>query len=183
MNNNIKYASALGLLATIYAANWALETYGLVPVGFGLMAPAGVYFAGFAFGLRDTLHETGGHRWVLGVIAAGAVLSYVLSDGAEIPGGHASIAVASGAAFLLSELADLGVYTPLRERHWIGAVCASNVVGAVIDSALFLWLAFGSLDNMAGQIVGKSYMIGLALLIMWGVRRAVPRYSLRAESA
>ena len=184
MGKTIKWTSAIGLLATIYAANWALETYGVVPIGFGLMAPAGVYFAGLAFGLRDVLHEAGGHRWVLGVIAAGAVLSYVLSDGAEIPGGHASIAVASGAAFLLSELADLAVYTPLRERHWVAAVCASNVVGAVIDSALFLWLAFGSLDDLAGQIVGKAYMIGLAVLVMWGgVRRALPRNSVRAESA
>ncbi len=162
---------AAGLLGTIYAANWALETYGLVPVGFGLEAPAGVFFAGLAFGLRDGLQETGGRRWVLAVIVAGAALSYVLSDGVEIPGGHASIAVASGCAFLLSELCDFAVYTPLREKHWPAAVAASNLAGAVVDSALFLWLAFGSLDHMAGQIVGKTYMTAAALPLVWWARR------------
>ena len=49
---------------TVVAANWAVNRYGIVPVGFGLMAPAGVYFAGLAFGLRDAVHETGGRRWV-----------------------------------------------------------------------------------------------------------------------
>ena len=44
-------------IATIFAANWAIATFGVVPVGFGLMAPAGVYFAGLAFTLRDLTQE------------------------------------------------------------------------------------------------------------------------------
>jgi hypothetical protein len=158
-------------VATVYAANWALNRYGIVPIGFGLYAPAGVYFAGLAFGLRDALHEVGGHRWVLAAIGLGAALSYLLEDGATIPGGHTSIAVASGAAFALAELADLAVYTPLRERRWAAAVIASNLVGAVADSALFLWLAFGTLDHIAGNIVGKAYMIAVALPIVAYMRR------------
>jgi uncharacterized PurR-regulated membrane protein YhhQ (DUF165 family) len=170
-------------VGTVVAANWALNHYGLVPVGFGLEAPAGVYSAGLAFGLRDALHETGGRRWVFAAIATGAAVSYIVEDAVTIPGGLVPIAVASAAAFAVSELADLAVYTPLRERSWPTAVAASNIVGAVIDSALFLWLAFGALDHMAGQIVGKALMILPALLLMWGVRRAVPRYRLRPESA
>jgi uncharacterized PurR-regulated membrane protein YhhQ (DUF165 family) len=46
--------------------------------------------------------------------------------------------VASAVAFLFSELADFVVYQPLRERRWLLAVFASNVVGLVIDSILFL---------------------------------------------
>jgi uncharacterized PurR-regulated membrane protein YhhQ (DUF165 family) len=37
-------------------------------------------------------------------------------------------AVASGIAFLVSELADLAVYTPLRQRNWLAAVALSNTV-------------------------------------------------------
>lgn len=159
------------LAATVLAANAALETFGLVTIGFGLSAPAGVYFAGLAFGIRDALHECGGARWVLAAIALGAVTSYVVSDGATVPGGNASIAVASGVAFLLAELADLAVYAPLMARRWVAAVVASNIVGAVIDSALFLWLAFGTLDTMPGQIIGKTYMTAAALPIVWLVRR------------
>jgi multidrug efflux pump subunit AcrB len=36
-------------------------------------------------------------------------------------------------------------------------VFASVAAGAVVDSALFLWLAFGSLAFIEGQIVGKVY--------------------------
>lgn len=159
---------------TVVAANWALNRWGIVPIGFGLMAPAGVYFVGLSFGLRDGLHEAGGARWVLGAILVGSALSYLVEGGGTIPGGHAPIAVASAAAFLLSELADFAVYTPLRERQWTAAVVASNLVGALVDSALFLWLAFGSLTNIDGLIVGKAYMIALALPIVWAVRARRP---------
>lgn len=164
-------------VATVFGANWALDTYGIIDIGFGLTAPAGVLFAGLAFGLRDALHERGGRVLVLAAIVVGAALSLLIEDAVTIPGGHVAIAVASGAAFLLSELADLAVYEPLRNRQWVAAVAASNVVGAVVDSALFLWLAFGSLNHMTGQVVGKSYMIALALPIVWWSRRAVPRHA------
>lgn len=152
----------LGFIATIAAANWALTTFGLVPVGFGLMAPAGVYFAGLGFTLRDLTQDHYGRGTTFLCIAVGAGLSALLSP---------TLALASGAAFLVSETADLLVYTPLRERHWLGAVAASNVVGLVVDSALFLWLAFGSLDFLAGQVAGKAEMTVLAVAALWLVRR------------
>lgn len=166
-------------VATVYGANWALSTYGVVPIGFGLEAPAGVLFAGLAFGLRDGLHELGGVRWVIGAILTGTVLAYLLEASVTIPGGHVTIAVASAAAFLLAELGDLTVYSRLRERNWPSAVAASNVVGSVIDSALFLWLAFGSLNFIAGQIVGKTAMIAISLPLVWASRSAVSRYRFR----
>lgn len=170
-------------VATVYAANWALARYGVVDIGFGLMAPAGVYFAGLAFGLRDALHETAGRWWVLAAIACGAGLAYVIEDAITIPGGHAPIAVASAVAFGLSELADLAVYEPLRRRQWVPAVVASNLVGAVADSLLFLWLAFGTTAGWRDLTIGKAYMIAPAVLLVWGVRRAVPRYRLRPVGA
>lgn len=138
-----------------------------------MTAPAGVYFAGLAFGLRDVLHELGGSRWVVAAILAGTALSYVLSDGAEIPGGMVSIAAASAAAFLLSEFADFAVYTPLRERHWTAAAVGSNLIGTVVDSAVFLWLAFGSLGFIEGQIVGKMLMVLPVLPALYWTRRRV----------
>lgn len=179
----VRIVAAVGFALTVVAANWALETWGVVAIGFGLSGPAGVYFAGLAFGLRDALHELAGRAWVLGAIALGAFLSYLVGEGAAIPGGHVSIAVASAGAFVFSELADFAVYGPLRERAWPLAVLASNVVGAVVDSVLFLWLAFGSVDHIAGQVVGKSYMIVVALPIVYGCRRALLRYRVRSAGA
>ena len=158
-------------VGTVIAANWALETYGIVELPFtgGLTGPAGVFFAGLGFLLRDVLHELGGRAWVVWAILVGAVVSWWVSDAVTIPGGHVPIAVASGSAFLLSEFADFSVYSPLRERSVAAAVGLSQVVGAAVDSAVFLWLAFGSLAFFTGQFVGKTYMTlpVLAGLVAW----------------
>jgi queuosine precursor transporter len=157
-------------IATIPAANWLVTRYGPVPVGFGLFAPAGVYLAGLAFTLRDLVQESLGRRAVLAAIAAGTVLSLLLADG--------RIAVASGTAFLLSEVADFAVYTPLRQRRFLLAVAASNTVGLLLDSVVFLWLAFGSLAFLPGQLVGKALMTLAALPVLWLARRAfLPRHA------
>lgn len=164
MNKQLGIIAVIAYIATIYLANWAIETYGFVSVGFGHVAPAGVYFAGLAFTLRDITHDTLGRRWVLVAIVVGAALSYAISP---------AFALASGVAFLVSELFDFAVYAPLRKRHWLGAVALSNTVGLLVDSVLFLWLAFGSLAFIEGQIVGKLWMTALAVIVLWWGRRAV----------
>lgn len=157
----MKYAASAAFLACIVGANWALNTFGVVPVGLGLMAPAGVYFAGMSFGLRDAVQELSGRAWTVSLIVVGAGLSWFIEP---------TFAVASGAAFLLGELADFAIYTPLRERKWVGAVIASNIVGSIVDSAVFLWLAFGSLEFIAGNVWGKALMTVPAIGIVWAVR-------------
>jgi len=158
----VKYASVAAYVGTIFAANWAIVTFGPVSVGFGLVAPAGVYFAGLAFTLRDLAQEELGRAWVVAAILVGAGISAFVSP---------QFALASGTAFLVSELADFAVYTPLRRKTWLGAVAASNTVGLVADSVLFLILAFGSLAFLPGQIVGKAWMTLLAVAVLWFVRR------------
>lgn len=152
------------LVLSIVLTNWAIRTFGMAPVGFGLYAPAGVYFAGLVFIFRDLIHETWGRWGALAAIVLGASLSWSIEP---------TFAVASAAAFLFSELADWFVYSPLRRRHWLGAVVASNAVGLVVDSALFLLLAFGSLQFLAGQVVGKVWVTALFVLAYWAVRHAL----------
>jgi uncharacterized PurR-regulated membrane protein YhhQ (DUF165 family) len=95
----------------------------------------------------------------------GAVLSAFFASPALL--------LASTAAFLLAELADFAVYAPLRKRHLTAAVLASGAVGAVIDSAVFLWLAFGSLAFIEGQIIGKLWMSVAAVAVLMLSRRLV----------
>ncbi|HWK65352.1 MAG TPA: VUT family protein [Rhizobiaceae bacterium] len=157
--------------ATIPAANWLIGHVGtdcipagpcLLPVGFGLYAPSGVLVVGAAFVLRDMVHEAGGIRAALLAIAFGGAVSWLLAP-------HALV-LASVLAFVLAELADLAVYAPLRTRRlWI-AVAASGIVGSVIDSAVFLWLAFGSLDFIGGQVLGKLWMSLIAGAALVAVR-------------
>lgn len=161
--------AAAGYVGTIVAANWAISRYGMVPVGFGLAAPAGVYFAGLAFGLRDATQELAGKPATLAAVAVGAAVSYLVAS--------PQLAAASALAFGLSELADWSVYQPLRDRSRAVAVAASNTVGLLVDSALFLWVAFGSLQYLPGQVVGKTWMTLLAVAVTAfarGRRRAAP---------
>lgn len=159
--------------ATIPAANWMIGTVGecipsgpcLIPVGFGLMAPSGVLMIGAALVLRDAVHRLLGWQWAIGAIGIGAALSFIFSP--------AALVMASVAAFILSELADLAVYSPLHRKRLVLAVAASGIVGAAIDSAVFLWLAFGSLDFIAGQLIGKLWMTVAAIAILSAIRKRV----------
>lgn len=155
-------AFLVAFIGSIVGANATLKAFGIIPIGFGLNAPAGVFFAGLVFTFRDGIHETLGRKLVLVAIGIGALLSWFLEP---------SFAIASGAAFFLSELTDFAVYTPLRKRGWTKAVVASNLVGLSVDSALFLWLAFGSLAFWEGLIVGKLYMTAIAIALIWLIRR------------
>jgi uncharacterized PurR-regulated membrane protein YhhQ (DUF165 family) len=136
----------------------------LVPVAPGLMAPSGVLMAGIALVLRDLVQRRLGVAASSLAILAGAALSALLAPPALV--------IASAVAFLLSEFADLGVYTPLARRGLVLAVVASGVAGLVVDSIVFLWLAFGSLDFLSGQVVGKAWMVLLSIpLVAWLRRR------------
>jgi hypothetical protein len=171
----------LGFGLCIPAANWLIGHAGtacvpqgpcLIPVApGGLMAPSGVLMVGLALVLRDLVQRRLGLRWAVGAILAGAALSWWLAP--------AALVVASALAFLLSEGADLAVYTPLQRRGLMAAVVASSIVGLVVDSVVFLGLAFGSLEFLAGQVVGKLWMVLLALPLVAWLRRRDERLGLR----
>ena len=169
---NEGYAYLVAFILTIPAANWMIGNVGavcpenspcLIPVGFDVMAPTGVIMVGLALVLRDLVQRRLGKLWALGAIVVGALLSALIAPRALV--------LASGAAFLVSELADFAVYTPLQKKRLVLAVFMSGVVGLVVDSILFLQLAFGSLDFLSGQIIGKTWMIVLALPIIWWIRQ------------
>ena len=164
---------------TIPAANWMMGHVGsfcipngpcVLPVAPGLMAPSGVLMIGAALVLRDLVQRRLGVEYGIAAIVAGAALSAGLAP-------H-SLVIASAAAFLLSEFADFAVYTPLAKRRLVLAVLASSMVGLVVDSFVFLWLAFGSLDFLGGQIVGKAWMVLLSIPLVAYLRRRDERLGL-----
>ena len=170
----------VAFIVTIPVANWMIGNVGtvcppnspcLIPVGRDLMAPSGVLMIGLALVLRDLVQRRLGKKWALIAIGCGAVLSAAVAPPALV--------VASSAAFLISELADFAVYTPLQERRLILAVFLSGVVGLVIDSLVILQLAFGGLDFLTGQIVGKGWMIVLALPVIWFIRQRDQRLGIQ----
>jgi len=162
---SVTTAVLLMYLATVPAANLAVTHYGPVPVGLGLAAPAGVYVVGLALVLRDAARERAGRVAVLIAVVAGAAMSYFLADPA--------LATASAGAFAVGEGMDFVAYEPLRKRGLVVAMAASNAVGLLADSLLFLWLAFGSLEYLPGQMLGKAWMTAAAviLIVAWRQRR------------
>lgn len=168
----MRYLIAVGFLSTTLLANYATSTWGMVPVGFGLVATAGTYFAGLSFVLRDSVQDAYGKRWAITLVVIGALLSYLVAD--------PFIALASGVAFLVAELADLAVYTPLRKRGYIRAAIASNIVGALVDTVLFLWIAgFAVWSAVPGQMVAKVAITAVVVGVVV-MARAVSRQPLRA---
>jgi uncharacterized PurR-regulated membrane protein YhhQ (DUF165 family) len=126
----------------------------MIPVGFGMTAPSGVLMVGAALVLRDQVQEHLGIRWSLGGILVGAILSYLLAD--------PFIAIASIVAFGVSELIDFAAYTYVRKYGRALAVAVSGLVGAAVDSIAFLYIAFGSLAYVEGQVFGKLVISLLA---------------------
>ena len=174
------FAFLAAFAACIPAANWLIGNVGtvcieagpcLIPVAPGIAAPSGVLMIGLALVLRDLVQRRLGKRWVLLAILGGTGLSAWVAPPALV--------LASASAFLLSELADFAVYTPLQERRLVLAVFASSVVGLVVDSIVFLYLAFGSLEFLPGQVIGKAWMVIAALPLVWWLRQSDERRGIR----
>ena len=179
-----KFAEGILFLAafalTIPAANWLIGHAGttcigpsgpcLIPVAPGIMAPSGVLMIGAALVLRDLVQRRLGVGYSIGAVVIGAALSAWISP--------ASLVLASGTAFLISEFVDMAVYTPLARRRLVFAVVASGFVGLVVDSIIFLWLAFGSLQFLPGQVIGKFWMVMLSIPLIVLLRRRDQRLGL-----
>ncbi|MCL4068944.1 VUT family protein [Pseudomonas sp. GX19020] len=179
------FAFLAAFAACIPAANYLVQHVGtfclpdggpcMIPVAPGLTAPSGVLMVGLGLVLRDLVQRRLGLWWSVGAILLGAALSV----GFSAP----SLVVASASAFLFSELADLLVFTPLQKRGLVLAAVVSSVVGLIIDSIIFLQLAFGSLDFVAGQIVGKILMVLVAIPVLILLRNRDQRIGMAAASS
>ena len=171
---------ALVLFAlTIPAANWMIGHVGtvcrpqspcLVPVAPGLMAPSGVLMIGLALVLRDIVQRRLGSRR----------RSRPSSPARRSPPSWLRRPSWSPRPrpFSCRSWPTSLVYTPLQRRSFVLAVVLSSLVGLVVDSTVFLYLAFGSLDFLLGQIVGKAWMVLLAIPFVWWLRERDRRLGL-----
>jgi len=172
VNRILAAASAVAFVVLVVASNWLTAKFGLVA---GFVA-AGTFTAGLVLAARDAVREVAGLWASLGCVVIGAGLSAFMATPA--------LALASGVAFALSEVADTAIYEPLRRGGRVRALAWSNVAGSVIDSLLFLAVAgFPIWPAVAGQVAVKwAVCVVLPLLAIGGVR-AVLRYRVRAEGA
>jgi uncharacterized PurR-regulated membrane protein YhhQ (DUF165 family) len=167
---NVNSAAFLAYLLSIPLANWLIENIGnvrfpggphVIPVGFGLEAPSGVLAIGFALVARDYVQHRLGKRYALIAIAVGVVLSFFINS---------DLAWASALAFTFGELSDFAVYTPLQKKNTFAAVLLSGLVGGVVDSLIFLQVAFGSTQYWQGQVLGKTWMAIIGAIVLSSIK-------------
>jgi queuosine precursor transporter len=167
----VRAGIALLYVGLAILANWLASRYVVgVPFTGGLKAPAGVFCIGGILVLRDWFQQLTSLWRSLALVYVAGVASYL----AGVAFGWTSlqkIALASLAAFTVSETLEAVVFTPLRGRSLTLGVAASALIGNAVDSWLFLSLAFGSTAFFWGQFWGKTEMIAIGVALT-AVRRA-----------
>ena len=173
----MKYALSALYVGLAVLANWLASAY-IVHVPFTpYFAPAGVFAIGAILCVRDWTQQISSLRYTLALVPIGGVLSYVIGVLAGY-GSLQKIALASLATFIVSESVEAAVFTPLRKRSLALGVALSATAGNAIDSALFLWLAFGSEMFFAGNFAGKLEMIAVGVVLTAARRVYLPVRSL-----
>ena len=87
------------------------------------------------------------------------------------------IALASGTAFLVSQLMDVAVFNRWRQQTWWKAPLIGSLVASTVDTAVFFFLAFAGSDMnwlmlAAGDLAMKALM---AVLLLAPYRALLPR--------
>ena len=172
-------ALAAAFFALVLLANWLASAYVVhVPLT-PYVAPAGVFCIGGVLVLRDWMQQLGGLLRTMPLVYLAGVVSWAV---AEVAGWTAleRVALASLAAFTVSETLEALVFTPLRRRNLTLGVALSATAGNVLDSYVFLTLAFSSTAFFWGQFWGKSEAIAFGVLLTLARRRLAPVPALAA---
>jgi len=104
------------------------------------------------------------------VVYVGFVLAVILSVWLASP----RIALASGTAFLVSQLMDVAIFARLRGRAWWRAPLISSILGSLVDTALFFALAFYGSDLPWVTLATGDYAVKVAIaLLLLGPYRAI----------
>jgi hypothetical protein len=140
----------------IVALNWGFSHVPVIPLPWGDVWPPLSVAVGAVFVLRDLAQREVGHR-VLGLMLFGAALSFWLAD--------PHVALASLAAFAVSELVDWGVYS-FANMDFKRRVLVSSCLSAPVDSAVFMW-GIGVHSVTAVLIMTLSKFVGVA--VAWKV--------------
>lgn len=129
-----------------------------------------------AFLVADLLNRRFGPHAARRVAYVGFVTAVLISAGVATP----RIALASGLAFLCSQLLDIHVFDRLRHQHWWRAPLLGGVAGATLDTAIFFSVAFFGtgvpwvtllLGDLAVKLVVNTTMLAPFRALMWNLAR------------
>lgn len=134
----------LAMAATVVASNI------LVQFLLGDWLTWGAFTYPIAFLVTDLTNRIHGARAARIVVLAGFGTGLICSlIGTQIMGEFGPlvtlrIAIASGLAFLIAQMLDIGIFDRLREGSWWKAPLVSTLVGSSMDTAIFFSIAFSA---------------------------------------
>ncbi len=183
---------ALYVFGVLTAELMGAKTFPLFTIGgFHLNSSVAIFVMPLLFTITDVVVEVFGKERARSMVLSGLIVVALLIfysllathlpptqrfKGKEaaydtIFGASVRIAVASLAAFAVSELLDVAIFSKLREKLGKKALWLrnnlSNFVSQLADSTVFLFLAFYSLQRPFGSNI--SFLVGL-ILPYWVLR-------------
>lgn len=122
----------------------------LVQFLYGNWLTYGAFTYPFAFLVTDLMNRLYGAANARKVVWAGFVIGIACSFiGTQIMGEFGPlvtlrIAIGSGTAYLVAQLADVFVFDKMRNGEWWRAPLVSTLVGSTLDTAIFFSVAFSA---------------------------------------
>lgn len=146
-------------ILSIVASAWMIDYFGILPVGFGMSAPAGAWIVGLTLVFRDLTQDQLGPRNTFILMVVGTALSALVSP---------AVALASALAFLAAQTVDMLIYTPIRARGYlVTAILVSSVFSILVDSIVFVTIALGfSWEYTIGQSWAKAVSTVLVAILL-----------------
>ena len=117
--------------------------------------------------VTDLTNRLRGPRDARRVVWIGFALAVIVSALLASP----RIAIASGTAFIVSQMLDIAVFDRLRQKGWWQPPLFSSAVGSAVDTLLFFALAFYATGvpwvTLAIGDYGVKLAIALIMLLPW----------------
>lgn len=145
MLNKKKFLLSLCMVTVILISN-ILVQYPVMLWGLEDLLTWAAFTYPVAFFITDITNRTYGVMAARRIVYWGFFTAVILSFYFATP----RIAIASGSAFLLSQLIDIQIFTKLSKFQWWKAPLASSTLGSIIDTILFFTIAFSVTFSMMG---------------------------------
>ncbi len=145
MLNKKKFLLSLCMVTVILISN-ILVQYPVMLWGLEDLLTWAAFTYPVAFFITDITNRTYGVMTARRIVYWGFFTAVILSFYFATP----RIAIASGCAFLLSQLIDIQIFTKLSKFQWWKAPLVSSTLGSIIDTILFFTIAFSVTFSMMG---------------------------------
>jgi uncharacterized PurR-regulated membrane protein YhhQ (DUF165 family) len=151
--------------------------------GLGDYLTWGAFSYPFSFLVTDLANRRFGTRGARRIVYVGFVLAVALSVILATP----RIAMASGAAFLVAQLIDIGIFARLRDKAWWMPPFVSSVISSGLDTAIFFSVAFycGPVPGVGltvSDMLGQAGIADACIALPW-VNLAVADYGVKLALA